>query len=57
MKKVYSIGVTCNNCGKKCKVLIPKGMSVKEAALDKVLKCDYCGVLIVPKEYSTEFFK
>lgn len=53
----YYIKVKCTNCGKECDIKIKKGVSVAEAITNETIKCDNCGCLIKPNEYSTTWLK
>jgi len=57
LKPYYLIKVVCDNCGKKCEIRIKKGTTISEAVKERQLKCDFCGVTITPKEYSTPWLK
>lgn len=56
-KKVYEVGFKCENCGKTCKDMVPKGTKVNDHIKGGLLKCDYCGCSSQPKEYTTEYYK
>jgi hypothetical protein len=51
----YQIWVECDNCGKNCKLAVKKGVPVGSYIAKKQLFCDYCGCLIEPKTYETDF--
>lgn len=57
LKPYYEAGMICDNCGKKCSIRIKKGTAVEEAIKNKEIKCDSCGCLIEPKEYTTQWIK
>ena len=57
LKPAYEVGMTCENCGKKCTIRIRKGTPIQEAVRNKEIRCDNCKCLIIPKEYTTQWLK
>jgi len=53
----YEIKVKCDNCGKDCVIKIKKGVAVGDAIKMSSIKCTNCGVILNPKEYSTQWLK
>ena len=53
----YKIFITCPNCGFGSEARVPKGLSVTEFVKDGQCKCDDCGVVFYPKEYTTNHFE
>lgn len=51
----YEINLTCPNCGCPNKTQIPRGTKVVEFVKEGKCKCDNCGVVFYPKEYSTKW--
>jgi len=57
IKPYYEVGMSCENCGKKCVIKIKKGTSVTQAVKNKEITCENCKVVIIPKEYTTQWLK
>jgi hypothetical protein len=52
----YMVYVNCPNCGARGEIKITKGVAVDEFVKAGRCKCETCGVVFHPKEYSTEAF-
>lgn len=57
LKPYYAVNMRCSNCGKDCELKIKKGITVKEASMNKKITCDNCGCLIESFEYTTKWIK
>lgn len=57
LKPGYEVGMICKNCGKKCVIRIKKGTTVGEAVKAKEIKCNNCGCILAPSEYTTQWLK
>ena len=52
----YIVYVNCINCGARGEIKVPKGISVSEYVKQGRCKCETCGVIFHPNEYSTKAF-
>ena len=53
----YKAKVLCSNCNFASEIKVPKGISVVDFIKEGSCKCDNCGVVGYPEEYTTEYFE